>query len=1014
MRDMKSVFRGLTGVWLALLIFFSVGLGIANRFRTDIDRFLETDSFEYLSDSDDYAYESDKTVTELIQAHKELGERLLEEGAVLLKNEGETLPVDTSAGAKVTLFGMRSYAPQYGGTVNATPAVAQNVPLHTALNERGFQVNPEMVSFYQELSSIYKPGTAEGANNSIEEVGATVNEVPRIEYAAAPDNFGEYSDAAIVVLGRDCGEAADYYPGSRGIADPTEFSESKTGNILGLSDDERDLIDYVKEQGIFKKIVVLLNTTPTMEVAELEEDSAIGAILWIGTPGNYGFYGVADILNGTVSPSGHLPDTYAANTANSAAAQNMGVYVFSNAAEIDPTFASGNRSLRNSWYIAELEGIYIGYKYYETRYYDSVVNPDSGAGMAVGASSSGGWAYENEVVYPFGYGLSYSTFREEIVGYEIDLNGTSSVQIKVTNMGDVAAKHAVQLYVSLPWEEGQVEKSAIQLVGYAKTGDAEESENGYAIGEPVLLGPGESETVTITFDALIMASYDENEGDGAYILDAGEYRFAVGNGAHEALQNVMRASGELGDGIAADGLAFAVENDSRIVIDEIVSGKTVSNQLQDMDLNKVGAQVTYLTRSDWEGTFPQTLHSLAATSHMQERLKNSFYDAANYTEEEGEHVFGTEGAEGEYRLSDLIGKTDFEDPAYANVLSCVPLSTMTDHMVQAFQSITAIPEIGSPEVRAMGGIVGLMARMGRYNEEGTKYYLDSSSEEARYNANTFCTEPVVAATFSHRMAQLQGDVLGNDTLWTGMKWWYGIGLNIHRSPYNGRNNEYYSEDAVLTGTMGRDVAEGAAPYGGIIGVKHYAFNDQEANREGLAVYMSEQHARENELRGFQIAITGGNIGSVMTSYNRIGSTYSSAHEGAIGGILRGEWDFHKIVITDMVHGGENYMLPKESFVAGTDFIMSSTNFWPDWTAETVLQDKVLQDVVCEAWHHVLYAMADSNIMNGVTQNSGVVRVYPWWEQTLIGAIAASAVIFAAACGLSVYAYTGQKKESEGK
>ncbi len=1010
MRKTIAKLRGFACITMALTVVSASLLSVAGTYRNDIDTFLETSSYRSEA-GDDYRYEAKYSADELIQANKDLGERILEEGSVLLKNMNQALPLQASGDTvKVTLFGMRSYAPQFGGTVNATPNAGQNVNMDIAFNERGFEVNPEMVTFYQDRFSKYTPGLAVGANNSNSEYGAVVNEVPLSEYSNAPNNYADYSDAAIIVLGRDCTEANDYYPGASGIADSSEFSTSFMRNILGLSDDEKDLIKYVKDQGTFDKIIVLVNATTTMEIEDLDNDPNIDAIMWIGTPGNYGFYGVADVLNGTVSPSGKLPDTYAVNTAMSPAVQNMGVYVYSNADEIDDSFFE-SRFLRNSWYVAENESIYLGYKYYETRYFDSIVNPDSNASATIGASyPDTEWNYDYEVTYPFGYGLSYSTFDEEIVSANINLNGESTVEVKVTNTGSVAAKHAVTLYVSLPYEAGQVEKSAIQLIGYAKTGDALETQENRVIRDMVMLAPNESETMTITFDSDWFASYDENEGNGAYIFDAGTYYFALGNGAHDAIQNVLKAKGAIeGD---AGTLVTSFVNDSKIVIDQAKSGETVQNQIQDMNLNNLGHDVTYLSRSNWEGTFPTELKDLEATDEMKLSLSNAFYDSLEVdTSQMPSHVFGEVGTTSDYKLTQAIGNENYDDEIYSQILSGVPFETMVQGSSISFQRITAVPEVNSPEVRSMGGIVGPIARLGRYNAEGTKYYLDPQTDEnASYNTNTFATQPVVAATFSHRAASLQGEVFGNDVLWTGMIWWYGVGLNIHRTPYNARNNEYYSEDSVLTGLMGKDVVEQVTKYGGIAGIKHYAFNDQESNREGVSVYMTEQAARENELRCFQIPLESGFVGSVMTAYNRAGATYSSAHVGLISGILRGEWNFDKIVISDMLHGGENYMLPRESLYAGTDMMMSSANPWTEFNPEDLSQDPVMENALYEAWHHILYTVANSAAMNGLTDESKVMRVYPWWEIALISVVGIMALSTILLVGFGIYLPNVKKKE----
>ncbi|MBO4525271.1 MAG: glycoside hydrolase family 3 C-terminal domain-containing protein, partial [Bacteroidales bacterium] len=467
----SHVLRGVAGIFLALLVIFGTVSSVANSWAGKVNELLGVDQATITRSSDpaDYRYQSDyATASELIQAEIDLNTRLAAEGSVALKGQ------PALGGTKVTLFGMRSGAKmQFGGSMGELIEASNVVTLGEAMEANGFSVNPTMLQFYKDMEANYAPTRSSGGNvvNSYEGQGAAIGEVPVSEYSAA--SLEGYKDAAVIVLGRDAGESACFYPGLNGLSNPAEFTNSPTGNILSLSNEERELVNWVKGQG-FGKIVVLLNSSTAMEIDELKRDAAVDSIIWIGNPGAYGTYGIAKLLSGEVLPSGHLPDTFAVNTALSPAAQNYGIYVFSNAAEIDE---SSNHALRSDWYLAELEGIYTGYKYYETRYFDSVLGQGNAASAPAGQSTTAGkWDYDSEVSYSFGYGLEGSTFTEEIEAIGIDWSGEtdSSVRIKVTNTGTVAAKHVVQLYVSVPYTQGGVEKSAIQLVGYAKTGEASE------------------------------------------------------------------------------------------------------------------------------------------------------------------------------------------------------------------------------------------------------------------------------------------------------------------------------------------------------------------------------------------------------------------------------------------------------------------------------------------------------------------------------------------------------------
>ncbi len=631
MKKKSHLFRGAASIFLALLLVFGIAGEIAGNWAGKVNELLgvSESTIKRSENPEDYRFTSDYSdPSDLIQAEIGLNTRLAAEGSVVLKG------VPKLDGTKVSLFGMRSGEKmQFGGSMGELTDASNTVTLADAMADNGFSVNPDMVQFYKNMAADYGPTRASGGNvvNSYEDQGAEINEVPIDEYDAS--EVGEYTDAAIVVFGRDAGESCCFYPGINGPADPDEFTNSPTGNILGLSNDERDLLNWVKNQG-FGKIVVLLNSAMPMEVQELKTDDAVDSIIWIGNPGAYGTYGIAKLLSGEILPSGHLSDTFAVNPAKSPAAQNYGIFTFTNAEDIETTT---NHALRSDWYLVEAEGIYTGYKYYETRYFDTVAGQGNADKAAHKETADGGsvWNYDNEVSYTFGFGLEGSTFEEEITDVDIDWSGEkeSSVTVKVTNTGDQAAKHAVQLYVSLPYTDNDrtnsVEKSAIQLVSYAKTGEAEEK----SFEDVVLLEPDQSEDVTLTFNARDFYSYDmsyEHDGTaGAYVLEAGDYYFATGNGAHDAVQAVLKELYfDKASALEPTGTIHKETLSTDTYLTES-NGTLIENELGQADLNSYGTdvEVSYLSRNDWAGSFPESYDQVTATEDMIYMLRNETYNA---------------------------------------------------------------------------------------------------------------------------------------------------------------------------------------------------------------------------------------------------------------------------------------------------------------------------------------------------------------------------------------------------
>lgn len=982
MRKKSYIFRGIAGIFLALMVAFSMVMTVAIQWKTKVNELLGTTTQTItLSDKEDaYYFKSDYSNPEdLVAAEIGLNTRAEAEGAVVLKGTPRI------AGMNVSVFGMRSEKMQYGGSMGSLIETSQAIRLADALMENGFSVNPELISFYEEKTSEYTPVKASGGNCVDTNEGTTINEVPVKEYMnLSAETMAQYKDAAIVVLGRDAGESACFYAGKDGTADEKEFSNSPTGNILSLSNDERGLINYVKNQG-FAKIIVLLNSACAMEIEELKKDDAIDCIMWIGNPGCYGTYGIAQLLNGTILPSGHLTDTYAVNSALAPAMRDYGAYVFKNADEVETT---STNALRARWYLVEEESIYIGYKYYETRYYDSIIGAGNASTALSGETVDGGdvWDYDKEVSYSFGYGIEGSTFCEEIIDADIDWSGEteSTVTVHVTNIGDTAAKHVVQLYVSLPYtdydKENGIEKAAIQLVGYGKTGETEE--NTYE--DVKLLETGMSEDVTITFNASDLYSYDTgyaHDGvEGAWLLEKGFYYFATGNGAHDAVQAVLCTTyEELMDGVIPTGTVLMQEVPQEKVITEM-NGTLIQNQLGDGELNSYncGTEVTYLSRNDWAGTFPTGIASITATDEMIRLLRNDIYDS------EAENIAYKESTEFTYNqdsgvtLLDLKGR-DYDDPLFEKAISQMSLQDiLNSYCAWANENEKLI----IPKERGADSPMGILFTIGKFTK-GTIYEVSEDEPIYEHATNVYVSENVIAATFSHKLVEEEGRLIGNDAIWTGCVQWNAPGLNIHRTQYNARNIEYYSEDAVLTGTMGAAICRQVVSYGVVAAAKHFAFNDQETNRDGVAVFIGEQAARENELRGFQIAIRDGNANSLMTAFNRLGCTHVGASKGLMNGIVRGEWGFLGYIITDSVKSAQ-YFLPADCAVAGNDRMLGGSNNVEVWgyTEENITDDFVLQSAARESYHRYLYAYANSNILNGVTVESDSSGAIEWWILTL--------------------------------
>ena len=992
----RNLWRGLTTLTASLLT-VSVAAGpVVDSYRTDIDKFLGTKSSAMVTDSTDedlYTYKSDySSTTELLDSIEDLGERMSEEGTVLLKNENNALPLSKDETQKLSLLGFSSYYPVQGGDMGSSlnenkGTDADTVDFVEALDAKGFKINEDLHDLYKSLESDFKTEVNMWGNimeyyhiTAPATDGVFASKEPSQEKMDSVDDKWKDSmddyNVMLVTIGRSSTENGTYLPGVDGVDASQDLNQT---DPLGLSDDERDLINAAVEakENNGGKVIVMLNNANAMEIDEIKNNDGVDAIMEIGFPGGYGFYGVADILSGEANPSGHLTDTYAVTNANSPSAQNFGNYEWTNA---DPSVNINAEEV-------EAEDIYAGYKYYETRYADTVLGQGN-ADATVGSSTGKAWNYDDEVSYPFGYGLSYTTFEQTLKSVDVDLaNRTVTAEVDVKNTGDVAGKDVVQLYTSVPYTdydvENKVEKSAVQLLDYEKTD---------------MIEPGESQTVTITADAQDMASWDsscENEAGttGNWILDNGTYYFTVGNGAHEAVNNVLAAQDqdvegnkdnvqtwELGD---FDSSSFAVT----------LNGTPVENQLQDADLNNwMEDTVTYLSRNDWEGTWPETYKDLTATDEMISTMADDYSDI----EANGDPSSVTFGADNGMTLANMKGVEDITDERWSTLMDQLTLEECLIRTGLGGTSTKVIESITSPEAIQNDGPNGFNSYpLGQYANSdastGDPCVIAEDDPNRDYKMGVMANETVIGQTFSKQLAAEWGKAVGNYSLWANTAIWWGVGTNLHRTPYNARNHEYFSEDAVLTAGQGAAIIKAGHEYGVLIAPKHLAFNDTEINRTGIAEFMTEQAARENELRGTQSCIEDANALAVMTTYNRVGCVTSNAHTGLLLNILHKEWGFKGLMSEDFiqdpaytkihmaVHNGVTMTCN-----TGDNTMAAVEAVWPYWSVENASQSEELLTDLKQAMLYQNYALANSNAMDGMSTSTHIEKLNTWYDNLITG------------------------------
>ncbi|MGN1139719.1 MAG: glycoside hydrolase family 3 C-terminal domain-containing protein [Oliverpabstia sp.] len=892
-----------------------------------------------------------------------------EEGAVLLKNDENVLPL-ASDEKKVTLFGHSVVQPLYKASSAGSSGYKGEycVDLYTALKNEGFEINDTLYNAYQESSTSRGTGAYNFITKTTSEWDMGEEDISFYTDDLRKSWENDYNDVAIVMLTREGGEGVELY-----TKDPAEGISQ-----LALHQEEKDLLQMIKDSGKFDKTVVLINSGWAMELGWLDEYN-VDACLWIGAPGQRGFEGVVNLLTGKANPSGHLTDTYAVNSLSSPAVVN-GSYNNQNWTNLDEVLEKTTEGESDvSWYTVQAENVYVGYKYYETRYEDAILG-QGGADSSVGSSDGQGWNYTSEVSYPFGYGLSYTSFLQTLDNVAVS-DEDIKVTVTVKNTGNTAGKSVVQIYTQTPYgayeKENLVEKSAIQLLDFGKTD---------------LLEPGQSQTLTIDCDKYLLASYDYTNAKG-YIMSEGNYYISIGDNAHDALNNILAAKGASGmvdvignatEASAEKTYTWEEDFDDQTYKNSPYTGAEVTNQFEDCDINYwVDDAVTYLTRSDWAGTYPVSATQVVASDEMIHVLNGDYYEK----EEDAPSVSSfIQGDNQGIPLASLIGK-EYDDEKWETYLNQFTIKELATLLADNFGT-AEVASVGKPAIILGDGPDGVG---GKFNEEK---YGDGRDDTA------FPCELILASTYNKDLMKRRGELMGEECMYLGMVEDWMPGANIHRTPFGGRNFEYYSEDSVMNYLCEIPEVLGMESKGVHAGPKHLAGNDQENNRQGISCFFNEQAFREGALRGFEGALAKAGCKAVMHGFNRLGMTWCSASTALCTEIVSNEWGFIGQQETDAIGSGEPYKVHFAStLITGTDtycldFSGESSRSIAKQINDT--DDGYLLSKLREAAHDYLYIVVNSAVMNGYSTNSKVISVTPWWQPTMyivIGVFALLEIIF---------------------
>lgn len=933
----------------------------------------------------DREYDSKEDV---LQAAQNFVTSVEEEGIVMLKNKDTALPLNSSD--KITVFGKNSVNLVYGGSGSAGNTGSSNKTIYEGFEASKISYNPVIKKFYEDNS---KSGAGRPSNPNMDSgqrlSGFATGETPISSYSSeVRDSYSSYGDAAVVVISRIGGEGFDlprtmatdfdYKTAVEGAASPTD-------HYLELDSNEKDMIAEAKEN--FDKVVLVLNVGTTLELGDLKNDEGIDAILWMGLPGSTGAMALGEVLTGktfdgvSFSPSGHTIDTWAADFTKDPTWFNIGIY--------DSQY--GNRYLNSDGTASDFafvnyeEGIYVGYRYYETRGYEESKN---------GAEDA--WYNEN-VVYPFGYGLSYTDFEWDVTfdnqSDAITEKDELSVTVSVTNTGGYAGKDVVQLYYSAPYTAGGIEKPYVVLADFGKT---------------KLLEPGESDSLTLTLPVSDMKSYDyadaNKNGFKGYELEKGDYTIFVSSDAHTHKAEKT----------------YKLADDVQLLEDVNAQGETVEiqNQFDDVSAGIYGdlTYTSFVSRSDFAGTVPGEYlpaERKTLTAELEEILGQSVKrtykgeDAGQPWEAVDAEMPATAAVNNGISLRDMLtdedgnmaGKVDYNDPRWEQLLDEIPLDEMK-----------LLIGYGAFRTNAVNGIDNIINKPSTTDGDGPSGFTSFLSESVVYDTCFYQAECVLSSSWNPELAYEMGALIGEEGLagnekGDGMPYsgWYAPAVNIHRSPFAGRNWEYYSEDGYLSGVFAANVVNGAKTKGVYTYVKHFAVNDQETDREynGILVWANEQSIRELYLKPFEMAVKDGGTMGMMSSFNRLGLNWAGGSYALLTQVLRNEWGFNGIVITD--YSMNRYTYVDMMIRAGGDLFLSQ-----DPKTFSKEDDATQLTLLRQAAKNILYVTANSNVMSVVTDGFK----NPLW-MTVVVIVDAAIVVLLALWGILIN-HAVRSREGTGK
>ena len=862
------------------------------------------------------------------------------EGIVLLKNEKDTLPL--AAGSKVSLVGVTVMDPVYGGTGSGAVDADGAPNYYDVLTGAGFEVvDKPLLDYYVE-----------------NEAGRNTYEIGEVRWKKVDknhdDTLGQGEDV-IYVVGRVGGEGDDV---------TVEKEDALDGDYLTLNEDELSILEGLKERkedGDIRSVTVIINSANPISTAFLYDDAYdVDAALWVGSVGQTGLYAVGDVLSGKVNPSGSLPDTWWMDNQMDPVMNNFGSYVYEGANSYNFTALSAYAK-----YVVYQEGIYLGYKYTETRYEDVVM----------GTPNAGRFNYNSVVSYPFGYGLSYTSF--EVSDLDVAKSGEGrqaayTLTAKVTNTGSLEGKKTLQVYAQKPYteydRENGIEKAAVELVGYNKT---------------KLLAPGESETLSVSVPEYYLTSYD-TFGTGAYILEDGIYYLTAAENAHAAANNILAAKGfTTEDGMTSDGepaLVYSFEQafDGTTYAASYGTGAEIRPLFAAADMNRYEGrgdnEIIYYSRSDWEGTVTPGPVKLSMTDAL---AADVVLDDADLPDAAGVE-FPKMGVEADLQLVNMLDY-DPEDPMWDTFMDQLTYEEMASITLTGLRETAGVSTVGKPATIDHNGPSGVTQK---YSIGANGYASVNNDPDKELKGTCYPCNGIVAATFNETLAEEVGEWIGEDAMWAGYAGLYGTGLNIHRSPYAGRVFEYYSEDGMLTGLIDTAETRGIQSKGVYVYNKHFVLNDQENNRAGIGTWIPEQALRENYLRAFELPIVLADAKCVMTGYNRLGANWCGADSALLTDWLRGEAGMDGFAVSDMYDA--SYMVPVHEIVAGNDIPdgeLSLDNLSAYGPKGAKANAAVVQAMRTSS-KRVMVTVLHSRGMDGISPYTKVVSVTPWWQTAL--------------------------------